>query len=260
MFSVAHCHQGPVKQNMTKSNPTSHSAKQSSNDNNSSPPQTANIGYLSLSAYNLGDINLFHGVPFLSHKGQTWVGFRRETVNSEDADHKAPEPLWSSQHHVFNAETLRQGARRELPPRNVLETRLALYQQSQFSSYLPLIDPVLFARTVEEAYKDSHPESSAALPAKACVFAFLALGSLVSDRGENPSTSPHIEGCDIAGQSLIPGLLEARPSIETVDALVMMVSGPIFLRPPLLASSPVHTQLQFAITAEDMLRDSLHTC
>jgi len=226
---------------MTESNPTSHTAKQSSEANKLSLPETSNIGHLSLSAYKLGDINLFHGVPFLSRNGQKWVGFRWENGHLANAHYKAPGPLWLSQHRAFNSETMRQESSRRLPPRDVLETRLALYQQSQFSSYIPLIDPVLFATTVEEAYKNNHPDSSAALPAKACVFAFLALGPLVSDQGEKLSTSPYITGCDIAAQLLIPDLLCARPSIVIVEAFVMMVSSRLFLPQPLLASLPVHT-------------------
>lgn len=175
-------------------------------------------------------------MPFLSREGQRWIGFGSEEDNTVGANGKAPGPIWQNQQHVFGPESVPAGTRRDLPPREVLEAHLAVYQQSEFSSYLPLIDPVLFTTTVEEAYKNNHPSSNEALPAKACVFAFIALGSLIGERGEKPPSSPHTEGCDIAGQLLVPELLGARPSTEVIDALVMIVSCLFLLPSPFLAS------------------------
>ena len=166
----------------------------------------------------------------MSREGQRWIGFRSEEDNTAGAKAKAPGLLWQNQHLLFGHESVPAGTSRDLPPREVLGALLAIYQQSEFSSCLPLIDPVLFATTVDKAYENNHPGSDEALPAKACVFAFLALRSLMGDRGEEPQSSHHIEGCDVAGQLLIPNLLGAQPTTEVLDALVMIVSC-LFLLP-----------------------------
>ncbi|KAK5312199.1 hypothetical protein LTR93_011414 [Exophiala xenobiotica] len=73
---------------------------------------------------------------------------------------------------------------------------------------------------MEEAYNE--PGSYKALPAKASIFAYLALTSLIGDSADESAASLNVERYDIACQLLIPDLFSAGASSEAVNALMMI--------------------------------------
>ncbi|KIW35897.1 hypothetical protein, variant 1 [Exophiala oligosperma] len=183
-------------------------------------PDNSTPALIYLASYKLGDINLFHGVPFLSRGGQRWIVVRSEEDRLETNNYNVPGPLWLNQDHDYRPESLLRLTLTDLPPRYVLERSLEKHQSSEFADAFPLIDSSLFATTMEEAY--NNPGSYEALPAKASIFAYLALAYLVGDSGDEPATSLNVERYDIACQLLIPDLFSARASSKVVDALMMM--------------------------------------
>ncbi len=207
-------------------NPVSNSLDVAESSN--SPP----VGRIYCAGYTLGDINLFHGVPFLSSEGQKWIGFWTGENNAAGETHG---PLWQNQRQAWHKsvlpENLGSGTLRDLPPRNVTEQYLEVYQNSDVSSLLPLADPVIFPEVIERAYNSNSSSSDDFLPARACVFSFLALVSLIGIPNEKNMPLVDVSGCVTAAQLLFPDILNARASTAIVDALMMLVSCTLFNLP-----------------------------
>lgn len=177
------------------------------------------IGQIFLSSYQLGDINVFHGVPFLSQEGQKWIGFRHEDNSPE----KPQIPLWQNQHPPIQPGSLPPAGVQTLPDRSVVEASLAYYKSSEFANQMPVVDPVLFALAIDEAYSPGMSDCRRASLMKAYIFAFLAVGSLIGNLRESVVPDLDATTYEVAHQ-LAPDLFAARPSTEVVDTLMMLAS------------------------------------
>ena len=112
----------------------------------------------------------------------------------------------------------------ELPPRAVTEQYLELYRDSDFASFLPFAEPHMFTEVIEKAYTSSRSSFEGSLPAKACIFSFLALISTMGNPADKTVPPVNVSKCATAAQVLLPDVLTAQASPETVDALMMLVS------------------------------------
>ena len=188
------------------------------------PSPLVNVGHLYCAGYKLGDINLFHGIPFLTREGQKWIGFRTE---DHDASGESHGPLWQNQRQTWATAVLPENSApgaKDLPPQDIAQRYLNYYRSSDLSSLFPFADPVMFPETIEKAYNSNASSTSDILPARACVLSFLALVSILSIAGDQELPSIDASGCVTAAQCLMPDILDARASTETVDALMMLVS------------------------------------
>ncbi|KIW67047.1 hypothetical protein, variant [Phialophora macrospora] len=176
------------------------------------------VGQIFLSYYQLGDINVFHGVPLLSQDGQRWIGFRYE-----DSDPgKRQVPLWHNQQTpVPSGSPLRAGIQ-ALPDRSIVEAYLTFYKTSDFANHLPLVDPVLFALTIEEAYSPTLTDSRRTSLIKAYIHAFLAVCALTDGQKEGLIPALDVKVDDVAEQ-LTADLFGARASTEAADTLMILV-------------------------------------
>ncbi|KIV94631.1 hypothetical protein PV10_02381 [Exophiala mesophila] len=184
----------------------------------SSDPSVDSLGRIFLTSYKLGDINVFHGVPYITPKGQKWIGFRHE----DNAFNWPQIPLWQNQQTLFKPGCLPRPSMQDLPARHLVDALFAYYQSSGFAVQLPLVDPVLFALTIDEAYSSDITDERRAALLKAYIFAFLATGPLMGNQRPNliPDTDARVY--EVAEQ-LTPYIYAARASTEIVDALVMLV-------------------------------------
>jgi hypothetical protein len=64
------------------------------------------------------------------------------------------------------------------------------------------------------------------LATKACIFSFIAFTSMAGHPADEGLPPIDLEHCIAAAQLLVPDILNARPSIEVVDAMMMFVSLP----------------------------------
>ncbi|KAI1628312.1 hypothetical protein EDD37DRAFT_678485 [Exophiala viscosa] len=210
----------PSPQGGCSSRPLLHPRVSKSHAGKSSNHDVANVGQIHLSSYKLGDINLFHGVPFLSREGQKWIGVRSEEGEPQKDNYKFSGLPWVNQSQDSRPESLLRSTFEELPPRGVLESYLEKSQRSDFFSFLPLTEPVLFAATVERAYDASGTYQ--ALTAKASIFAYLALRVLIGDSETENLASQPVAGYEAACRILMPDLFAAQPSSEIVGTLMML--------------------------------------
>jgi hypothetical protein len=177
------------------------------------------VGQIFLSYYQLGDINVFHGVPFLSQDGQKWIGFRYEDNDPE----KCQVPLWQNQQNPTQSGSPLRAGIRELPHRSIVEAYLTFYKTSDFANHLPLVDPVLFALTIEEAYSSTATNNRRTSLIKAYIYAFLAVCALTGGQEERLIPALDVKVDDVAEQ-LTSDLFAAKASTEAADTLMMLVS------------------------------------
>ncbi|KAK7890524.1 hypothetical protein LTR67_007732 [Exophiala xenobiotica] len=185
-------------------------------------PDLATLGRIYCAGYRLGDINLFHGVPFLSRDGQQWIGLR----SAEDSQEGFGSPLWHNQRQAwpslptFVNVNPSQWDMAALPARESVEKHFDYYLTSSFSDAFPIADKVLFPLIIERAYR--HDTASAVMLAtKACIFSFIAFTSMAGHPADEGLPPIDLEHCIAAAQLLVPDILNARPSIEVVDAMMM---------------------------------------
>lgn len=193
-------------------------------------PSVANVGRIYCAGYQLGDINLFHGVPFLSREGQKWIGFRTEETDV-NPDMGAQGPLWQNHGPAWPTipwpgnMSATNGKSPQLPPRAVAEKCFELYLRSEVSSVFPIADPVLFPQILEKAYNAGLANAHEVLPAKACVLSFSALAAtLLGNTASEPLPPIDVSGYGNAAAFLFADVVNARPSTEAVGALMMLVS------------------------------------
>lgn len=202
----------------------SETAKLRASDVTSPEPPKDAFGQIFLASYRLGDINVFHGVPFLSQEGQRWIGFRHEDNSLE----RPPGLLWQNLHQR-QSELLSHPEMRDLPERSIVEACLQDYKESEFSSHLPVVDPVLFEATIEEAYNSADTDSHRISAIKACVFAFMAMGTLFADSKRSMGPDFDANMYHAAVRFLQSDVLIARASTEVLDGLMILVSHRILL-------------------------------
>jgi hypothetical protein len=169
-------------------------------------------GRLSFVSSNQHSIDLYHGIPFLSKEGQMWIRFTGE--------HALEGSLWHNHRRSDHFQNESGGSELTtmlaLPPKNEVVAMLKSFSESEFMTVFPVLDPDLFQDTLHKAYADN------ALTARACVHTFVTLWSLLC--AVDPADSIHPKDFERTAYALAPALLEAKPVIEIIDALVMMVS------------------------------------
>ncbi|KAH7175961.1 fungal-specific transcription factor [Dactylonectria macrodidyma] len=123
----------------------------------------------------LGHIGSFNGVPFISESGRAWMQSR--TGDGVCLDKLcAAGPQWQANIHPPPLHQLSSGSSQlsddvpVLPARRMVEHFFALYCSTNFYRAMPVLDPLLFRSTLNEAYADS---SIAATGPKAHIFAFM---------------------------------------------------------------------------------------
>lgn len=171
-------------------------------------------GRISFVSTNKHSIDLYHGVPFLSKEGQMWIRFTGE--------HARKGSLWQNLFNHADSPTKEsrqsKAATLTLPTRAEVNGMLKAFQSSEFMSVFPVIDATLFAETLVKGYIDNDTT------AQACINTFVILWSQLGSWEQDPADSATLRDLEHAIQALTPGLLEAKPTLEIIDALVMVVS------------------------------------
>ncbi|KAL2170719.1 hypothetical protein VTG60DRAFT_4466 [Thermothelomyces hinnuleus] len=182
------------------------------------------FGKLHFAGRHLGDISLHNGIPFLSDEGQKWIASR----TGESAPFRAltaQAPLPRARHGVHpaflctNAVHLSSGM--GLPERRVVEECLGIYAATPFKRIWPVMDTVLFQRTIEVAYREGADHCSIeAVTARACIFSFLSLLAL---HHMYPTSMPSLdsEECAVQAQYLLPQVLQ-ETTIVGLQACFML--------------------------------------
>ncbi|KAJ4865417.1 fungal specific transcription factor domain-containing protein [Trichoderma breve] len=174
--------------------------------------------YLTSSQSDLRNATSFTGIPLFSEKGQTWI-------ESRTGSRMTPQTLcsfgrqWHSPRRLYlDSNTIAASAQPcELPQRSTLERYAAAYCSSTICLIFPVLSEGLFVKTLDLAY--SSPDSPSVVSARACVYSFLAVASILhieDDSAAKMSSESYLA----AARSLIPQVTQEM----TGDGLQTLVT------------------------------------
>lgn len=204
---------------------------------NPNPGCSSYFGKLHFAGYHLGEISSYNGIPFFSEDGQAWIRSR----TGQDASFPAiwgDVPPWQTRPSVDSAFLTRVAqqpiGQLDPPDRKVVEQYFSFFCSSEFRRAFPLVDPVLFRQTLDLAYGQNGENdgfSFEKITAKACVFAFLSVISLLEEeRTERFPDIPSIDTDMMAAkaQMLLPLTIQAL-DITSLQTSFMLCLYQLFL-------------------------------
>lgn len=188
------------------------------------------FGKLHFAGHDLGHISSSNGIPIFSDNGKELIRSRtgQEAVFPSlllngPRGHD-PRRLHQS---VFSG--FRLGAMQHpvvdfsLPDRQVVNEYLHFFRTSFFKLEFPVVDPLLFHETVDIAYQSFEgPEPPEAVCAKACVFAFLSVISLLGN--DRQTTFSPVDGDTFGTKTeyFLPLLLQ-DVNLTVLQTVLMLV-------------------------------------
>ncbi|RDA92076.1 hypothetical protein CP533_3576 [Ophiocordyceps camponoti-saundersi (nom. inval.)] len=180
--------------------------------------KVAALGQIYISGHNLGSFCSRSGIPYFTPEGERciyantgrWPCLRR--AGRRDAPIRLPI----------------RGPGLDLPDKAAVQELLATYLDSDFRLVFPLVDGVLFERTIELAYGPNSATTSISdgRSARACVFAFV---SIVSSRFLGADVQLVVDGhaCAAEAQALLGDMLEDA-NMTTVQTLLILLTHETF--------------------------------
>ncbi|KAL7948103.1 hypothetical protein V8C42DRAFT_316700 [Trichoderma barbatum] len=176
------------------------------------------LEYLSSTQSDLRNATSFTGIPLFSEKGQAWIESRTGSCMT-------PQTLCSFGRQWHNPRRLYQDTDIaaahtqpcELPPRTTLEKFVAAYSSSSVCLVFPVLSKWLFAKTLDLAYRSC--DSPSAVAARACVYSFLAMTSILHFEEDTGATMA-CESYLAAATSFIPQITQEM----TGDGLQTLVT------------------------------------
>lgn len=182
--------------------------------------------YLTSSQSDLRNATSFTGIPLFSEKGQAWI-------ESHTGSRMTPQTLcsfgrqWHSPRRLYlDADTIAASAQPcELPQRSTLERYAAAYCSATVCLIFPVLSEGLFVKTLDLAY--SSPDSPSVVAARACVYSFLAVASILHIEDDS-AAKMSCESYLAAARSLIPQVTQEMTGdgLQTLVTLVRSCSSP----------------------------------
>ncbi|EAA29292.2 hypothetical protein GE21DRAFT_6931 [Neurospora crassa] len=196
------------------------------------------FGKLHFAGYHLGEISSYNGIPFFSEDGQAWIRSRTGQQASFPAIW-GDIPPWQTRPSADSGLLCKVAEKPieqiELPDRKIVEQYLSFFISSEFRLAFPLVDPVLFKQTLDLAYAHGQGDRNGLgfeqITAKACVFAFLSVLSLLEvERTQRYPDIPNIDTDMMAAkaQMLLPLTIQAL-DITSLQASFMLCLYQLFL-------------------------------
>ncbi|KAL4803797.1 hypothetical protein BDV18DRAFT_153640 [Aspergillus unguis] len=184
----------------------------------------------------LGTLSLFTGIPFILPEGQEWVQSRtgQKLAFDQFTPNRAP---WEKQRgQNSNAMLIRLHASNslDLPDRRLLEANFEAYTSSLMQRVFPVVDPVLFRKTINSAYKDSFAgHDGAQVSSKACMLTFAAFVSMLCNpclTGGLGRKMPEFdeEASIVKARYVLCQALQEPPNIDALQAVIMMAYLELF--------------------------------
>lgn len=194
------------------------------------PPASSSVA-LHFAGREFGVNSLITGIPFLLPEGQQWVESRTGQRISFDKLSPA-RPPWEKQ-RALNSSALLMSLQTqnpfELPSQSVVEVYFDMYRSALMRIIFPILDFVLFRKTIRTAYQpQSSTRSYRPASARACIFSFIAFASILHPPGLN-QTPPNVPPVDseafaIKAQCLLPQVLQEPTTVDGLQTVTILVS------------------------------------
>ncbi|KAM0265331.1 hypothetical protein ACHAQJ_000171 [Trichoderma viride] len=177
----------------------------------------AQLQFFTSSQFDLRNATSFTGIPLFSDQGQAWIESRTGSCMT-------PQTLCAFGRQWYNPRRLYQDADTtsstqpcELPPRPTVEKYATNYLSAYQCLVFPILSKHLFIKTLDLAYQPLNSPSAAS--ARSCVYAFLALYSILPyEQDSSAAMAP--ESYAAAAASFIPQATQEM----TGDGLQMLVT------------------------------------
>jgi hypothetical protein len=169
----------------------------------------------------LGDISSHDGIPIFSDRARRWI----ELLAGTEAFSNGKDPGEEVKSAPIYDRITATKSWDALPPRSQIETCFAIYQGSLVRLVFPVLDPILFHRTIDLAYEpDPYCRGTDIVNAKVCILAFVALVSVLEPE-KIQSLSGHAASCALMAEQLLLSAL-SEPTINGLQASIMLVRLP----------------------------------
>ncbi|KAJ5777368.1 hypothetical protein N7520_000614 [Penicillium odoratum] len=191
-------------------------------------------------------VTLVWGVPKFSSEAESWarsragqpmsfaMAYERESL----AQHSSHQDAEIMQMRVHMLTPL------ELPDLQLVDSFLQVYTESGLRRRYPVIDPALFRETVDLAYKKVSGSPLAGNASRAaCIYAFLAMKSLICEDEDQTYALIDVELCTLKARCLMAEALNEEASLETLQAATMLVSMSLSFIPEVSLSAIVQQAL-----------------
>lgn len=174
----------------------------------------ATLGDLHFAGHRLGEISPYNGLPLFQFSGRSWIQSRTGLDVL-----KLSSPPWHN-HHVQSA-ILSPISDLELPARTTTDHYFSMYRRGDVRLAFPVVDVLLFENTIDLAYcTRTDVGSTECTTARACVYSFLAVLSLIEGSIEEAPIDSH--ACAAKAQYALPQLL-TESSLVTLQICYMQV-------------------------------------
>lgn len=187
--------------------------------NSHGSPTEECLAKLTLRAHQLGPNWFFNSIPICSEAGRQWMSTKtNQTVSLDDFCIPITEPSASSALEPFCLSDFCQ-----LPDESATRETLSVYFRSSFRLAFPILDQVLFEKTIETAYEsgDKTPYSPEQLSAKACVLAAIAIASCLDPPRQIPL--PVDADTCAAKANFLSMHVTGNVSLATLQTIILLV-------------------------------------
>lgn len=157
-----------------------------------------------------GVFSLYRGLPFFSAECQEWVKLRAGEEIRMD------EYFQSQMEDAAPMGRQGQGDMWDLPPRAQLDHCLDLFHLTRLSRVFPVIEAGTLPLIIDSLYNASSDADT-----RACAYALI---TFVAAFTANASLVMDLEACNNKLQLLIHGLLLQRPTVASLQTMLIMVS------------------------------------
>ncbi|KAJ5654902.1 hypothetical protein N7490_001905 [Penicillium lividum] len=170
-------------------------------------------------------VTLVWGVPKFSSEAESWaqsragqplsfaMAYERESL-AQHSSHRDAE-IMQMRVHMLNP--------LEFPDLKLVDSFLQVYTDSGLRRRYPVIDPVLFRETVDLAYNQVSGSPLAGIASRAaCIYAFLAMKSLICEDEYQTYALIDVELCTRKARCLMAEALNEEATLETLQAATML--------------------------------------
>ncbi|CAH0028094.1 unnamed protein product [Clonostachys rhizophaga] len=164
----------------------------------------------------LGHHWYYRGMPILSERGRVWIASKTDQATGLERHH-----LFGSTPGPFLLEPFgKLDGLNQLPGENVTRKVLQCFHQSHTWLLFPVIDHVLFEKTILMAYHSNQDPGTPWVSAAACILCLHAISNRLRDVRALATSVNDTEFADIA-QAFLP-YLTGEATIESLQAVLML--------------------------------------
>lgn len=161
-------------------------------------------------------------MPILSERGRVWIASKTDQATGLERHHifgSTPGPFLPKPFGKLNELN-------QLPDQDVTRQVLECFLQSHTWLLFPVIDRILFEKTISMAYHDNRGPMPSWVSAAACILCLHSMSSRLRGVRALETSVDDAQYADVV-QTFLPSLT-GEATIESLQAVLMLVKPPLF--------------------------------